>query len=261
MAQRADPHQLYQRAVQTPNADIWFIGATFRKLRGRAPVSLREDFCGTAFTATTWVQGHARRSAIGVDIDADTLAWGLEHNVLPAGPSVSRRIELVQGDVLEVETRKVDVVCALNFSYAVFKTRAMLRSYLKNARAALKRDGLVVLELFGGTESFVPLIEKQKRGRFTYVWEQKSFNPINHETVCQISFRFPDRSRLEPAFQYEWRLWTVPEIRELLAEAGFRASKVYWQKLDSRGEGTSDFYATEAAENQECFVAYVVGLP
>ena len=48
---------------------------------------------------------------------------------------------------------------------------------------------------------------------------KESPNPITHATTCHIHFKFPDGSKLKKAFTYEWRLWTAPEIRELLLVA------------------------------------------
>ncbi len=46
------------------------------------------------------------------------------------------------------------------------------------------------------------------------------------ETLCHIDFKFEDGSVQKRAFSYDWRLWILPEIREVLAEAGFRRSTV-----------------------------------
>ena len=53
--------------------------------------------------------------------------------------------------------------------------------------------------------------------------------------VNHIHFEFTNGSRLKRAFTYEWRLWTLPEIRELLGEAGFSRSTVYWEDRDADG--------------------------
>jgi hypothetical protein len=73
-----------------------------------------------------------------------------------------------------------------------------------------------------------------------------------------IHFDFRDGSRLERAFTYDWRLWTIPELRELLAEAGFREVQVWWETVDEDGDGTGDYEQVEHAENQEAWLVYLV---
>ncbi|RMG99768.1 MAG: class I SAM-dependent methyltransferase [Deltaproteobacteria bacterium] len=260
MAETADRHALYQQAVQSPEADVEFFTQAFRELRGRMPKSLREDFCGTAYLATTWAASKRGRTAIGVDLDAPTLEWGRAHNVEPAGRSVARRVELLCADVLDVETPAVDVICAMNFSFCVFHDRATLRRYFENARRALVDDGILVLEIYGGTEAIEAREESRPCDGFTYVWDQDRFDPIHNRTLCYIHFRFPDRSKMERAFVYDWRLWSIPELREVLEEAGFTSSVVYWEEVDDDGDGTGEFRRTESEEQQESFLAYVIGL-
>ena len=107
----ADRHQLYQWSVQVPDFEIDFMDRTFRKRRGRRPLSLREDFCGTALLSSEWVNSRRDRSAIGVDLDHETLAWGSEHN-LSRLDGAAARISLLEQDVRIITRPKVDVVCA-----------------------------------------------------------------------------------------------------------------------------------------------------
>jgi SAM-dependent methyltransferase len=257
-AQRADRHALYQEAVQAPEADVEFFERAFRRLRGRPPVSMREDFCGTALLSCTWVQSDPERRAIGIDLDAPTLAWGREHNVDRLDASQRERVTLVQANVLDGAAERTDVTCAMNFSYNVFKTRDELRKYFEVVHDRLEDDGVFFTELFGGLEAVVALEEKRKCPGFTYVWDQASYNPISHEMLCHIHFEFSDRSKIERAFSYDWRLWTLPELRELLREVGFRDVQVYWEQVDVDGDGTGTFHPTEYEENQESWLVYIV---
>ena len=266
MADFADRHALYQKSVQAPEVEVEFMADTYRALRGREPRLLREDFCGTALLATTWCAGDAERTALGVDICAETLAWGREHNVTTAGEDVARRVQLVQADVREVQEPKADITCAFNFSYCVFKTRDELRAYFAAARGGLRPDGMLMLDLFGGKESSDALEERTKiKGeKAVYVWEHEKFNPIDHHILCHIHFDFKDGSRLERAFTYDWRLWTLPELSELLYEAGFSKVRVYWERFEEDEDddeyltGTGEYYETNEVENQESWMSYVV---
>src|SRR5438094_362501 len=116
-ARTADKHELYELSVQNPDADVSLVERFFRKFRGRVPLRLREDFCGTAKLCEAWVRKY-HRQAVGVDIDADTLALARARNV----PD-KQNVKLVCNNVAKVQTGDFDVACAFNFSYFVFKTR------------------------------------------------------------------------------------------------------------------------------------------
>ena len=214
----------------------------YRRVRGSAPARLREDFCGTAALACRWAARGPSRRAWGVDLHGVTLAWARRHR-LPHLGDAAGRLTLVHGDARRVRGPRVDVVAALNYSYWVFHRREQLRAYFRTARRSLARSGLLILDAFGGTGAAQALVESRhvpaSRGPagerippFRYTWEQADFNPVEHRMRCHIHFRLRDGRELRRAFSYDWRLWTLPEIRELLAEAGFRASRVYLQDWD-----------------------------
>lgn len=268
MAAVADRHELYQRAVQSPAADVEFFARAYADANGGALAqSLREDFCGTALLATAWCASDPRRTAVGVDLDGPTLAWGRARNVEPAGPEVAGRVTLIEGDVRDARSpAPVQVCCAMNFSYCVFKDRAALRAYFEAVRRGLTDDGVFVAELYGGTEA-IDVLEEEREidDDLTYVWEQERFDPLDHSTTCHIHFVFADGSRIDRAFTYEWRLWTLPEMRELLLEAGFREVKIYWEEVeededdDEMMRGTGEYSeVTKMDENQESWLVYLV---
>ena len=96
---------------------------------------------------------------------------------------------------------------------------------------------------------------------FVYEWDQTSFNPIDHHITCSIHFRLPRGKVMRHAFRYDWRMWSVPEIRDALADAGFRASEVYIEGWDdAKGESDEKLHLRKRFENQESWLAYVVGL-
>ena len=256
-AAQADIHALYERAVQDPASDVKFFTRTYRKLRGTDPVSLREDFCGTAVLCLAWVGSSGERTALGVDLSQETLNWGLEHRIVPAGRELAGRISLLCADVREVKKPKVDVACALNFSYYCFKQRQDLLDYLRAVHAGLNKDGLFFMDLLGGTESVIEGSVDNDHGEFIYRWEQARFDALTHDFLCHIHFLFPDGSKLLNAFTYDWRLWTAPELRDLLLEAGFSKVHFYWEKTNAEGEGTGAFYEPDYVENQEIWWTYL----
>ena len=258
MAEQADIHELYEEAVQNVENEIEFLRETFTELRGRDPISFREDFCGTASASCEWVRTGAEGHAIGVDIDPDVLDWGRKNRVGRL-PDVDRpRVRLINEDVTTVDAGTVDIVGAFNFSYWIFRTREQMRSYFEQVRKALNEDGVFFLDAYGGSESYETQKEKTKCDGFTYIWHQAEFEPVTGRAVCHISFKFPDGSRLKRAFSYEWRIWTLPELRELLLEAGFRTVRVYWEGEDEDGEGNGEFHEEAKGEPDPAWIAYIV---
>lgn len=257
----ADKYDLYQRSVQEPEADCKFFDRVFRKAYGRRPLVLREDFCGTAATCCQWVRGGTRREAHGYDLDPEPLAWCRTHN-MPRLPARARlRVRLVEQDVLQVDHTGADVIAAQNFSYFAFHTRDQLRAYFQAARSNLGSEGVLVLDIMGGPEVLEEDVEEHKRmGDVTYVWEQERFDPIHHRLKCHIHFKPRKGAWMRRAFTYDWRLWTIPEVRELLAEAGFRSSEVYWEDTGADGEGNGVFRKRFQAQSDPAWVSYVVAV-
>lgn len=266
MAEQADVHTMYQMAVQAPDVEVEFFVKVYEELRHKAPLSMKEDFCGTAYLSTEWCRSDPNRTAIGVDICKDTIAWGMENNITPAGEDVAQRVEIINADVRDVVEPQVDIACALNFSFCIFKTREELRGYFEKAHQGLKDDGILILDMFGGTECQDVLEEETEMDdvNATYIWEHAKFNPIDNHILCHIHFEFPDGSRMDKAFTYDWRLWSLPELRELLEEAGFSKVRIYWEEFEEDDEdddfleGTGEFYETTDVENQESWQAYIV---
>ena len=260
LASKADVHALYQQAVQCVEAEIDFVDETFAKLRRRKARRLREDFCGTANAACEWIRRRRTNRAVAVDIDAEVLEWGRRHNVEPLGRS-AWRIELVNTDVLDVDRGAMDAVLAMNFSYWVLHSRADLCGYFEKVRDALVEDGVFFLDAYGGYDAFREMKETTENDGFTYVWDQAWYDPITGRNRCRIHFRFPDGSRIKDAFVYEWRLWTLPEIREILEEAGFHDVTVYWQGTDERtGEGNGEFTPAGHGEADAGWITYITAL-
>lgn len=257
-AKTADRHVLYEKSVQDAQAEIKFIDRVFRG-RGRAPLSLREDFCGTALLCARWVESKPERKATGIDLDRDTLDWGIEHNLAPLGDA-QNRVKLLEQDVRDKLRQKFDVTLALNFSYWVFKTREMMRTYFANVRSSLEPDGAFILDAYGGWEAQEPMFEPRKiKGGFTYVWDQDGFDPISHDVLNHIHFEFKDGTKLDRAFSYDWRFWSLPEIQELLHEAGFEHVEVWWD--DTSDEQDANYKPRKHVSNQPGWIAYIVATP
>ncbi|MFQ5719547.1 MAG: class I SAM-dependent methyltransferase [Acidobacteriota bacterium] len=259
-AKTADPFVLYQRSVQSPDVDVLFLSRLFKRTTGRPLRRFREDFCGTARLCCEFVRLHRDNQSIGVDLDAPTLDWARRHNLAQLEPAQRGRVRLLLDDVVTVGGVRADLVAAMNFSYSIFKTRAALRAYAANVRRGLRRGGLFVLDAFGGSQALEEMEEETDHKDFTYVWDQASFDPISHHAICKIHFTFKDGSRLRNAFVYDWRLWTLPEMQEILTEAGFKDVHVLWEMTDrATNEGNGVFRRVARGAADPGWIAYVVG--
>ena len=193
-----------------------------------------------------------------LDLDQPTMDYGLQKHIEPLGED-AKRIELLNRNVLDGTKRKFDIIAAFNFSYSVFKTRAELLSYFQTAHRDLAKDGAFFIDLYGGPESQEEVEETQKLKGFTYVWDQEPIDAITHWGLRHIHFRFPDGSEMKKAFTYDWRLWTLPELCDLMDDAGFSSWDVYWEGADKKGNGDGVFKKQAHAENEDAWIAYLVG--
>ena len=259
IASQADRHYLYQESVQDTEAEIDFVEDTWRNLRDRPAELLREDFCGTGNTACEWVRRDRQHYAIGIDLDSEVLEWGQLNNLEQLDDDQYQRIELLQENVLDAQPEPADIVLAMNFSYYLFLERTDLLAYFQAVHAGLLDDGLFILDAYGGYDAPKVLQEERECDGFTYIWDQASFNPIDSMMNCHIHFEFPDKSRMDKAFSYHWRLWTLPEIRELLEMAGFSEVTVYWEGTDEEsGEGDGVYQPSEVGDADPGWVCYIV---
>lgn len=262
MAEQADRHQLYQASVQNPDFELDFIDETFKDLRGRKPLTMREDFSGTSISSCRFVKRRRQNRAIAVDLDPEVLAWGRRNNVAKLTTEQQQRIKLIEADVLTVSTDPVDVIQAYNFSYWFFQERKIMLNYFRRVREALVADGLLFLDVFGGSECYQTQKEKRKVDGFKYIWEQADFNAVTNELTCHIHFHFPDKSKIKKAFTYTWRVWGAKELQEILADAGFSESIVYRQAFDPKtDEALDEYVATYEAEDYACWLGYIIAKP
>lgn len=259
-AANADKYQLYQWAVQSPESDIAWLVRLYRRRRGHLPRHLREDFGGTGLLSCTWVKRGKRYTADAYDIDPEPIAWGREHNHAPLSAAAAGRMRFLLEDARAPSERQPDVRVALNFSYFIFKQRAELLTYFRGVREDLGRDGMFVLDIYGGPEAFHETEEERViHHGFTYIWEQEEYWPATGDYLTHIHFRFEDESELSEAFTYDWRLWGLPEIIDLLRDAGFAKVETYWEGTDATSGGGNGVYRKRRlGENCLAWVTYIV---
>lgn len=254
-----DKYDYYVRAVQSPEEDVQFLAKTFELITGEKASILGEDFCGTFKLCTEWIKLNPEHRAVAVDLSEEPLIWGKENHLSQLNASQQQRLQIIRGDVMDDTLPKVDLMAAMNFSYYLFKSRDELRRYFKNVHSRLNPDGVFFADCFGGTDISDDVEEEVDHEDFMYYWYQESFDPITHFAKFHIHFQIKNEPKRERVFTYDWRMWGIPEIREVMHEAGFSKTRVFWEKSDEAGEGTGDFYEADSGESCAGWIAYVVG--
>jgi len=258
----ARPHKLalYEAAVQHPLAEVRFLDRAYRHYHGQTPLLLREDFAGTAAVAAAWCESHPERQAMAIEAHGPTLRRALRKHRHVAD------LHGVEAEVMDVAAPRVDVVAALNFSAFIHHHRPAMLAYLKHAKRCLRRPGLLVLDAFGGpgamrvgTQSRDVEPDDPALGRFTYHWEQRRYDAATGRIDCRIHFTDPVGRQRRNAFRYDWRLWTLPELIDLLAAAGLTNPEVWCDRLDpTTGRSDGRFRPVRTLANREDWVAYLV---
>lgn len=282
------PHKLslYRRAVQHAPAEAGFLHRAYRHYNKALPLLLREDFAGTCAVAAAWVAMHPQHQAMAIESHGPTARWAQRTAEREMGVAAGD-LHIVEADVLQVDGPKVDITCALNFSTFIYHDRAALKQYFQSARRGLKRNGLLILDAYGGPGAMrVGTQTRRVPGEsspdapispgspgslgspgsppppgFTYHWEQRTFDPITHHTECRVHFTLHDGTHLNSAFIYRWRLWTLPELVEIMLEAGFKRAEAWCDTYDPAATASDGLYRpTARMPAREDWVAYVIGV-
>jgi hypothetical protein len=262
-ADNADKYHLYQLSVQSPGADIRFLYLLYRILRKRRARHFRDDFSGTCLLVATWVNMGVSHTAEGFDNDPEPLEWGRKHNLDPLGDVASRASQHV-ADVREPSNRPPDIRCGQNFSYWFLTERKALLEYFKCCYIDLAEHGLLFIDIHGGPLAIADSEDLHETDYgFSYVWKQSGFSPVTGIANAEIRFKFRDGTEMRDAFVYKWRVWTLPEVTDLLYEAGFSKVICYWRdsgKDDGDGQKLEGYWPTERGYNDPTWVAYIAAL-
>lgn len=261
------PHKLalYRAAVQHPPAEVAFLERAYRHYHRRDPLLLKEDFAGSAAISMVWVASSDEHQAIAIDSHAPTVRWASKQTALWLGDRADD-LHLVHADVMSLTSPKVDVVAALNFSALIYHDRAALLAYFRNARKSLAPAGIFVIDIYGGPGALRPQSQhRQARTEdgllFDYCWEQRKVNAVTGRVENHIHFTFDDGRAMRSAFRYDWRLWSLPELLEIMHAAGFAKAQVWCDKFDAKtGQSDGTYRPTSHIEPREDWVAYVIGV-
>jgi cyclopropane fatty-acyl-phospholipid synthase-like methyltransferase len=253
-----DKYEYYSKAVQSADNDVRFLKKVFRQIQKKEATTLREDFCGTFMICEEWVKMNREHQAYGVDLDSEPVDYGKKRILKSLKEEQQKRVHISLQNVLEPGLPTADIVAALNFSYYIFKQRQDLKRYFSQVFKSLKSDGVFVIDTFGGSESYEAHEEKTRHQGFTYFWDQKNYEPLTNEAKFEIHFQIKgEKRRRRKAFTYDWRLWSIAELRDILNEVGFANVVVYWEGTTKDGEGDNNFKPSLKGEECESWIAYL----
>jgi SAM-dependent methyltransferase len=267
------PLDLYELCVQKPA----LLAPLLRAIHGRSPRTLAEDFCGSAALSRHWCRSDPKARAVGVDLDAATLAYAR------ARAKGLRRLTLVRADVTKPLPRggargsaragaaaarvKPDLIFVGNFSIGEIHDRAALVEYLRRCRRRLARHGVFVCDTYGGESAFRTGAVQRTHDvpnshlRVRYTWQQRSADPITARVENALHFRVDDRGEitqeLTDAFVYRWRLWSLAELRDAMRDAGFRTVEVYGQVPDAE-DSDGNVYVRPIDDPADLDASYIV---
>jgi SAM-dependent methyltransferase len=238
-----DKHDLYELCVQSPKDLVPLL----RAVHGSEPMTLGEDFSGTAALSHLWVERDEAK-AIAVDFDEEALHKRGEHE----------RISKHQCDVHEIR-EPCDVLFVGNFSIGYLHTRDELVEYLTHVKSRLTPGGVFICDTYGGDTAYtlggVHRAHPMPGGKLCrYTWEQHEADPTTGMVTNLIHFRVERAGviefELEDAFVYEWRLWSIPELRDAMSDAGFDQTQVYTKLADAL-DGDGNAYVLPVEDGQE----------
>jgi len=255
-------YELYELTVQNPAALVPLLLA----IHGGSPRVLAEDFSGTAALSRAWLKAVPRSKAVAADIDPEPLRR--------AGRN--QRLKTIVADVLRsplLAQHRADVLFVGNFSIGEIHARRDLVRYLRRAKARLNPGGVFVCDTYGGESAFrTGSIQRMHPGpkrdpalRIRYTWQQRAADPITGRVENALHFR-TDRGgdieqELTDAFVYRWRLWSLPELRDAMLEAGFQAAQIH-QQIPDAVDAEGKAYArpiTDPAELDDSYIVCVAG--
>ena len=252
-------YDLYLESVQSPDVDVIFFRKVYKEIKNKEPKVMREDFCGTFALCTEWVKLGKNKQAYGIDLDPEPIAYGRLNHLPKLSESQQKRIHVREMNVLGKDVPHADITVALNFSYFLFHTRNELKNYFKNVNQTLNKNGIFMVDIFGGSACADENEEKTSYRKFSYFWHQHGFDPVSARAKFSIHFQLKSQKKVEDVFTYDWRMWSIPEIREIMIEAGFKKTHIYWEGTARNGKGNGVFTRTEHGEECEAWIAYVVG--
>ena len=256
-----DKYFYYKKSVQSPLEDIRFFKKTFKSHFNKTAHVFREDFCGTFYLAYHWVKDHPKNKAIAIDADKGPLDYGSRHHLSALKTNQKKRLKVLNKNVLDKNLPKAEIIIVSNFSYFALKKRKEMLKYFKNVYKALSKKGLFIIDVLGGPNCEERSEQEVQHKGFSYYWDQDQFDPISRTGQFYIHFKRKGEKKRNKEFFYDWRLWSLPELKDILTAAGFSKVQVYWEGTDKQGEGNGIFKPAQKGEICDTWIAYLVSQP
>ena len=255
-----DKYFYYKKSVQSPIEDIQFFKKTFKSFFKKPARVFREDFCGTFYLAYHWIKNHPQNKAIAIDADKEPIDYGKNNHLSKLKPSQQSRLKVLNKNVLDKNLPKADIISVSNFSYFALKERDSMLKYFKSVRKSLAEKGLFIIDVVGGPDCEKLSEEEVKHNSFSYYWDQDEFDPISRTGKFYIHFKRKGEKKRKKEFTYEWRLWSIPELKDILISAGFSKVHVYWEGANRQGEGNGLFKPAKKGDICDTWIAYLISL-
>lgn len=258
--------RLYEHCVQNIPMTLRMVEAMHATGSRAAPRTLHEDFSGSAAFAHAWCQSNPKRSALAIDMDPEAHADGTPH------PRLKRfTADLSRLPRITPAPSKADAIYAGNFATCELHTRDALVAYLTRARQRLAPGGVFVCDLYAGpgawrtgsTRVIHPPLPELPKYRVAYTWHQREADLISGLVANAIDFELLNSRgvavhELVNAFDYHWRLWSISEMRDAMAHAGFGEVDVYPDSPDAiDADGVAYLAPMDFLETKSSAVVYV----
>lgn len=279
-----DRFECYELCVQSPRHVVGFLRALFLAENGSDPAILGEDFSGTCAVSRRWCKELEDARSVCVDLDAEALAWA---RARAAEDAVANRIDFVREDCFADplpasaasprtapgRDAPCDVCFVGNFSIGYAHDRPTLVRYLARTRERLLAarhgfsGGVFACDTYGGAGAFaLGGIERTHPGRrgevIRYAWAHEHADPATGMVANSISLRVERDgdiiAQYPRAFEYHWRLWSIPELREAMLEAGFERTSVYLEV--SLAPGQAPVPVTDPRHFKSDWIVLVAGI-
>src|SRR5687767_5912351 len=104
-----DRYAYYEASVMDAVEFARLASMFYVDLRGKKPLHMREDFCGTFLNAVEWVKQSAKHTAIALDLDEKPLRYGRKHHLTRLKPGDRKRVKVLKQNVMSVTKPPADV--------------------------------------------------------------------------------------------------------------------------------------------------------